>query len=660
MIAASATAYTITLGGADPLITVASIAITYGGATLSITNAGGTETVLGDVADAGNLRVDTGGAGGSGLAVDGTLTVTGQFDVGGGGLPSASAVTLGAFVNTGGINVVGNFATPADAATVTVGGPAGFGTVGVVTGSVYLDGAGTIAFVGGGQITAVATGSSLELRAGRQIDDAGVTGANTALAGLSVNAGNLAVRYGDSLSLSGNLLNSGNFFLEDQVSSAGQGTTSSIAGTLTNTGQVFFGGGRPSAAGTLIAGAVANTGNLQIAGNGTAAAVMWVGADATDSGDISIGAGGTLAVTGTLAGAVVNGGTALVEAAGTLTIDGSYQQAASATLEEVVPGAIGFGAMTVTGAATLGGTLTVGLQSGAVVAAGETLSVVTAAGGVSGTFAELVYNGATALGTSSLAIGNGLFLNQVYGADAMSLVVSATAAAPPVLTAPGTVVANLGSAAPIGGLAVTVAAVGSVSVTLADVTGERAATVAVGATVAGDNSTQLTLSGAPDAVNTELRQRHGHAARVPAGRHDHRAGDRRRVAEQQHDGRRLDQSAAHHRAAAAGLRAAGRAGSGRRHHRDGPRRGCGGRDADRRDRRHRRRAVRHNVGRRQCRRRRLDAAHADRKSGRPQCRAGDARLPRQRDGHVAGHRQRRARRRGQAPACRSRSARRRA
>lgn len=160
--------------------------------------------------------------------------------------------------------------------------------------------------------------------------------------------------------------------------------------------------------------------------------------------------------------------------------------------------------MAVTGAATLGGTLTVGLQSGAVVAAGETLSVVTAAGGVSGTFAELVYNGVTALGTSSLAIGNGLFLNQVYGADAMSLVVSATAAAPPVLTAPGTVVANLGSAAPIGGLAVTVAAVGGVSVTLADATGELAATAAVGATVADDNSTQLTLSGAPDAVNTEL------------------------------------------------------------------------------------------------------------------------------------------------------------
>ncbi|WP_206742638.1 Hint domain-containing protein [Acidisphaera rubrifaciens] len=262
---------------------------------------------------------------------------------------------------------------------------------------------------------------------------------------------------------------------------------------------------------------------------------MQVGTGATDSGDITIDAGGTLAVagtfaetaglvvvdgalsaaaialsggvlqgSGTLGGAVVDGGTALIEATGTLAVDGSYQQAASATLEEVVPGAFGFGAMTVTGTATLGGTLAVALQNGAVLAAGETLSVVTAGGGVNGAFAELVYNGATAQGTSSLAIGNGLFLNQVYGADTMSLVVSATAAAPPVLTTPGTVVANLGSAAPIGGLSVTVAAVGSVSVTLADATGDLAATGAAGATVAGDNTTQLTLSGTPDAVNAEL------------------------------------------------------------------------------------------------------------------------------------------------------------
>jgi hypothetical protein len=93
--------------------------------------------ISGDFANSGRVDVDDqfGGAGGSTLAVGGTLTNSGQLVIGETNLGSAVLVTAAALVNTGLISVDGDSTA---GATLRVAGAAGFGTAGTVGGSVDL------------------------------------------------------------------------------------------------------------------------------------------------------------------------------------------------------------------------------------------------------------------------------------------------------------------------------------------------------------------------------------------------------------------------------------------------------------------------------------------------------------------------------------------
>jgi hypothetical protein len=499
-----------------------------------------TLTLTGGLTNTDQINLDNAyyAAGGGLIAIAGTLVNTGQVSIGELNLSSATTLTAAALVNTGNVSVQGNNATGStNAADLLIGGAAGFGTVGVLTGNVYMDGHGTIAFAGGGQITTIAAGAALQMRDLSTIAD-GTDTTSTALQGLSENDGDLTIAY-DTLTLTGGLTNTDQINLDNAYYGAGGGLIA-IGGTLVNTAQINVGDNNITSNTTLTAGGLVNTGNLQITGNGSLAAVLAVGGTAINESVVGVNAAATVTATGTytqqadntqvygtlaaatvavtggvldgggmITGALINlgGGTVLGGTAGspgTLSVTGSYTQAGTGVLDETFNGSAA-SQLAVSGAVALGGTLDLSLLNGATLAAGDDIVVLTA-GAFSGTFATINDGGLSAGGTSSIAIGNGLYLNPVYddAAGVMRLVVSATEATPPQINAPTTLVLTAGTMLPITTISVSAQAPGTISVQLSDSSGLLAATAAAGAMVSGDDSTALTLAGSVSAVNEEL------------------------------------------------------------------------------------------------------------------------------------------------------------
>ena len=258
-ISATGASYSIMLGGTDPLITVASLSITWSEANLDIDSAGGAETVVGDLVNDGNINLDNGyfGAGGSTLAIGGTLVNAGGVVIGGSALGAPTTLTAAALDNTGIFDVTATGETAADTASVLLAAAAGFGTAGTVTGQVNLDGNVLISFAGGGEIGTIASGAQLVLEDGVSVIDAGGT-ANSALSGLTLNAGELSVT-GETLRLAGDFDNTGGIDVDNQFFGAG-GSTLSLAGTLTNGGRITIGGNALGASTILAAAALDNTG----------------------------------------------------------------------------------------------------------------------------------------------------------------------------------------------------------------------------------------------------------------------------------------------------------------------------------------------------------------------------------------------------------------
>jgi hypothetical protein len=495
-----------------------------------------TLTVTGGLTNTGQIDQDNAyyASGGALVAIGGTLVNTGVVNLGDTNIGNASTLTAAALVNSGNLNVQGDNATGStDVADLLIGGAAGFGTVGVLTGNVYMDGHGTIAFAGGGQITTIAAGAALQMRDLSAIAD-GTDSTSTALQGLTENDGDLTIAY-DTLSVTGGLTNTDQINLDNAYYGAGGGLIA-IGGTLVNTAQVTIGDGNIASNTTMTAGGLVNTGNLQITGNGSIAAVLEIGGTAVNESVVGVNAGATVAATGTytqqadntqvygtlaaatvavtggvldgggtiagvltnLGGGTVQGGTA--GSPGTLGITGSYTQAGSGLLNETFNGQVA-SQLAVSGAVALGGTLDLSLLNGATLAAGDDIVVLTA-GALSGTFATINDGGLSAAGTSSIAIGNGLYLNPVYddAGGVMRLVVSATAVTPPQINAPATLLLNAGTTVPITTISVSAQAPGTISVQLSDGSGLLAATGAI----SGDDSTALTLEGTVAAVNQEL------------------------------------------------------------------------------------------------------------------------------------------------------------
>ena len=125
-----------------------------------------------------------GGGGGSSLTIGGTLTNSSSdaqaIDIGTGNIGAGDTVTAGALNNTGDISITGN-GTIQSLLNITTGA-AGFGTLGVETGSVYLASNALLEFASGqiGTIDGIVQLNGPDAL----IADAGTLTSNSALNGL--------------------------------------------------------------------------------------------------------------------------------------------------------------------------------------------------------------------------------------------------------------------------------------------------------------------------------------------------------------------------------------------------------------------------------------------------------------------------------------------
>ena len=126
-------------------------------------------------------------------------------------LSASDTVQARGLVNSGGRLLLYGGAKSAAEALLDVAGAAGFGTAGVLAGSVGLSGNAEIEFASG-SISKIASHSSLTLTgANAFIADAGSLKSNSALYGLSANFGTLDLVNGAQVATTGSLTNLGRF-----------------------------------------------------------------------------------------------------------------------------------------------------------------------------------------------------------------------------------------------------------------------------------------------------------------------------------------------------------------------------------------------------------------------------------------------------------------
>jgi hypothetical protein len=237
-----------------------------GGASMSVT---------GSLTNSGSLQLGSNQGGLSTLSVAGALTNTGSIDLNNGS--GSDILTVGALSNSGsifeGIDYTGAHQALLDVTT----GVAGFGTPGILTGSVNLQFAAQIEFASG-QISTIATAATVELFGTNSlIEDSTALGSNSALAGLSDIAGSLYLE-GATVSTTGPLTISGTVGLDALYSQDGAATLS-IGGalTVTNTGTLEMGGGRTDRGHSVTATSFVNSGKVDL--NGDLTNALTVGND---------------------------------------------------------------------------------------------------------------------------------------------------------------------------------------------------------------------------------------------------------------------------------------------------------------------------------------------------------------------------------------------
>ena len=272
--------------------------------------------------------------GGSSLTVTGTLNNTGGLVLGPftGGLSADTTLTVGQLTGGGSIELYGS-ATKQAALIDLAAAP------GTLTGNVTLAGDALLRFASG-QITRIAAGVTLSLTGGdARVADVSATSNNSALTGLAENDGALVLHNGEGLATTVGLVNAGTINLDADGYATEGGSSLTIAGNLTNTGYVGLGPytGGLSANTALTVDQLLNQGTISLYGNGVIAtgtllvrgaaendATLTIGAGAvlrTTTGQVFTQAGGHTTIAGTLdtGTADIAGGTLELDAGGILT-----------------------------------------------------------------------------------------------------------------------------------------------------------------------------------------------------------------------------------------------------------------------------------------------------------------------------------------------------
>ncbi|TPK95517.1 hypothetical protein FJ938_27945 [Mesorhizobium sp. B2-4-14] len=206
------------------------------------------------------------------VTIGGTVTNSGGFSISDGTIVSASG-----FNNTGNLQVASSFG---EQAKLDITGPAGFGTAGVLTGHVQLEGNAVVQFASG-QITDIASDALLEVGGPNAfVQDASSPGSNSALQGLSTIEGTLSLWQGATVQTIGDLANNnGTLILED--------ANLAIGGTFTNSWQVTDGGQIPG--GTISATGLNNesSGAISVTGSLGLVAALDISGAATNDGTLT-------------------------------------------------------------------------------------------------------------------------------------------------------------------------------------------------------------------------------------------------------------------------------------------------------------------------------------------------------------------------------------
>ncbi len=228
-------------------------------------------TIGGNLLNVGSVSVEAGSVGGSSMTINGVLTNNGIFDAGGTNAERTTTIVTNGLVNTGtGTIAMASSPTSAFRTLLYVKAAAGFGTAGVLTGSVSLMGYAGVTFASG-QISAIQGSLSLS-GASAFLNSGGATaGANSALKGLKTIIGSLSLDSGSGVTTTGALSNSGSINLDSYYSAyygaSGGGSSLTVGGVLTNAGTLTIGNSDLLGADTVTVAAIANTGVIDVTGN---------------------------------------------------------------------------------------------------------------------------------------------------------------------------------------------------------------------------------------------------------------------------------------------------------------------------------------------------------------------------------------------------------
>ncbi|MGE0874561.1 MAG: filamentous hemagglutinin N-terminal domain-containing protein [Burkholderiales bacterium] len=349
---------------------------------------GGTLSLGGALNNNGTFDVNTGtfnlGNGGTSTGTfDAASGTTINFSGGthdlGDGSKLAGAGTIGYTGGTLNINGSGSGTTIASGATLNANGRTFGGTGKIVNEGTFnlatstvsgaLDNKGTLNSAGASTVNGALdlTSGTLDLAAGGTLtkNGAAATWTGGAIAGTGSYTGGLAFSGSGARTLDGPSFSLGATTLPGGSLKV-QGGTLGFSGTAT----VASGATLEAAGGTIT-----STADIDVSGT------LRMSGGALTATSIDVLSGGTLSGTGTVDANVANAGTVAVGAsAGTLTVDGDYTQAAAGVLNMELGGTAqgtSYDLLKITGNASLGGTLKLGLIDGFTGAAGNVFDLLT-------------------------------------------------------------------------------------------------------------------------------------------------------------------------------------------------------------------------------------------------------------------------------------------
>jgi fibronectin-binding autotransporter adhesin len=346
--------------------------------TLQIGNGSSTGSILGNVIDNGTLafnRSDSiifagviSGSGGVAQQGAGTAILTGANTYSGGTVISGGRLQIGNGDASGSItgDVVDNGAlvfnrTDAQSFAGTISGTGSVSQIG--TGALTLTA--TSNYTG---VTTIASGSTLALAGGASIASSSNVVANGLLDLTAVGAPSLA-----SLGGTGGVL-------------LGSRTLALTAGADTFSGSISGSGGLAVSGGSqVLSGVSSYTGATSVSGG-----TLTVNGSLAASSGVSVSGPGILAGTGTVPSVTVAGGGTLspgTSGTGSLKVNGNLSLSGDSNFL-VTQTASSFASISVAGSAALGGTLSVASASNTYTL-GQKVAVLSAAGGISGSFATL-------------------------------------------------------------------------------------------------------------------------------------------------------------------------------------------------------------------------------------------------------------------------------